>query len=371
MAVIQSPLRGRIRWTSWSLPLTAWLVSRVLGFLVLTMDSTPGGRVFNASGLTAMDGGWYRIIMNLGYPNWSNPNVGSAWPFFPLYPWLADLPTRLGAPVGPSLIVVSWLGALVALIGVYEVVRRRFDDRTAALAVWLVALLPGSIGLVLSYSDSVFLAGQVWALLLIDNIARRKAADTPLSRWAWWHVGVVVAVATASRPNGFMIVIVAWVAVWCVDRRWRAAVAAALPSAVFLAGWVLYGQLKVGEPLVFLSSKGAWAEWPIWKVFTDPFTRDAVPFHVAVAIVVVAVAAPSWRKLSTWWLWCVALLILPSLLLGVEGLARYITLAAPLPVAGALTLSRRPIWVQRLALVIAAAGLMFLGRAVVRYSWVP
>jgi hypothetical protein len=371
MAAAPSSLRGVARWSFWRLPLTVWLVSRVLGALSLLVASTPNGRVVNAFGLTTMDGNWYRIIINLGYPNWSNPDVGSAWPFFPLYPWLADMLTRLGAPVGPSMILVSWLAALLALGGVYQLVRSRFEQRAAVLSVWLVALLPGSIGLVLSYSDSLFLAGQVWALVIIDVIWRRRTAGAVVSRWAWWGVGAATAIATASRPNGFMLVVVAWVAVWCVDRRWRAAVAAALPSAAFLLAWMIYGQRKVGDPLVFLSSKGAWIEWPLWKFVTDPFARDAVPFHVAVAVIVLTVAAPSLRRLPSWWLCCIALLVLPQLLLGVEGLARYVTLAAPLPVAAALTLSRQPVWVQRTALVVSAVGLMVLGHAVVRYSWVP
>jgi hypothetical protein len=159
--------------------------------------------------------------------------------------------------------------------------------------------------------------------------------------------------------------------VWCVDRRWRAAFAVAVPSAVFMVAWMIYGQRKVGDPLVFLSSKDAWIEWPIWKFFAHPFARDAVPFHVIVGVAVFALAAPSLRKLPAWWTWCIALLVVPQLLLGVEGLARYVTLAAPLPVACALTLSRQPVWVQRLAILVSAAGLMFLGVSVVRYSWVP
>ena len=371
MAVAPSSVRRTDRWGLWQLPLVAWLVSRVLGFSALVLTPTVDGRWPNAFGLTAMDGGWYRLIINQGYLNYWVPGVNSAWPFFPLYSWLADGPTRLGAPVGPSLIAVSWLSALAALGGVAVLVSRRFDRRTTILAVWLMALLPGSIGLVLSYSDSLFLAGQVWALVLIDGIARSRTARRPVSRWAWWQVGALTAVATASRPNGFLLVIVALVAVWCIDRRWRAAIAAVLPSTAFLVGWIIYCQRKVGHPLVFLSAKGAWIEYPIWRFLLHPFTREALPFHVGVAVVVVAVAAPSLRRLPVWWLWSIVLLVLPSLLLGVEGLARYVTLAAPLPVACALTLSQRRVWVQRLAVAVAAAGFLFLGCFVVRYSLVP
>ena len=343
----------------------------MLGFGALVLTPTLDGRWPNVFGLTAMDGNWYRLILNQGYLNYWVPGVNSAWPFFPLYPWLADGPTRLGAPVGPSLIAISWLSALVALGGVAVLVSRRFDRKTTILAVWLMALLPGSIGLVLSYSDSLFVAGQVWALVVIDGIARSRTAGRPMSRWAWWQVGTLTAVATASRPNGFLLVIVALVAVWCIDRRWRAAIAATVPSAVFLIGWIVYCERKVGRPFVFLLAKDAWIEWPIWRFVLHPLSRDALPFHVGVAVVVVAVASPSLRRLPVWWLWSIVLLVVPSLLLGVEGLARYVTLAAPLPVACALTLSQRPVWVQRLAVVVATVGFLFLGCSVVRYSWVP
>jgi hypothetical protein len=363
--------RGSARWREWRLPLLAWTVSRVIGFVALVVTPTPDGRWVNGFGLTTMDGRWYRIIITEGYPNWSAAGVGSAWPFFPLYPWLADMPTRVGAPIGPSMIAVSWLAALVALGGVWRLARARFDARVAALAVWLVALLPGSIGMVLSYSDSLFVAGLVWALVYVDDAARAAADGVELPWWAWWRIGAVACVATASRPNGFLLVLVLWIAVWCVDRRWRHVLAAAVPSALFLAGWMVYCQRKVGDALVFLSSKDAWIEWPLWRAITDPLGREAVPFHMIVGIVVIALAVPSVRRVPPWWTWCAVLMVVPQLLLGVEGLARYVTLAVPLPIAGAVTLARCPRPVQWATIGAAGAGMFFLGVWVVRYSWVP
>lgn len=371
MAVASSSLRGVARWSSWRIPLVAWVVSRVLGFIALVVTPTPDGRWFNAFGLTAMDGGWYRIIVTQGYPNWSATTVGTAWPFFPLYPWLADLATRVGVPVGPSLIGVSWLAAFVAFGGVWQLASRRFDDRVASLSVWLIALLPGSIGLVLAYSDSLFVAALVWMLVLIDRRAPVIEGAAALSRWTWWQVGALAAVGTASRPNGFMLVVVAWAAVWCIDRRWRHVAASAVPSVVFLVSWMVYGQRKVGDPLIFLTAKEAWDESSLWKFVLHPFAREALPFHLAVGLVVVVIAAPSLRKLPKWWLVGIVVLVVPQFLLGLEGMARYVTLAAPLSIACALTLSRRPRWAQWSVVAAGAAGFMFLGIWVVRYSWVP
>ena len=371
MAAAHTSPRGIARWGSWRTPVLAWVVSRLLGFVALVVTPTPDGRWFNEFGLTAMDGGWFRIIVTQGYPNWTSTEVATAWPFFPLYPWLADMPTRLGVPVGPAMVVVSWLAALVAFGGVWRLAERRYGPPVATLSVWLIALLPGSIGLVLGYSDSLFLAGFVWVLVLIDDIDRAKVAGRAVPAWAWWRIGAVACIATASRPNGFMVVLVAWAALWCIDRRWRGAVATAAPSAVFLVAWMAYGHAKVGDALVFLNAKAAWIESPFWQLFTDPFRREAVVFHAIVAVAVLALAAPSVRRLPVWWNLGVVLLVVPQLLLGVEGLARYVTLAAPLSIACALTLGHRPRWLQAIVVAAAAGGLLFLGIWVVRYSWVP
>ena len=158
----------------WQIPILAWIVSRVIGCIGLVVWPTAQGKWFNTFGLTYMDGGWYRIIMTIGYPNGSLPNFGTAWPFSPLYPFVADLLTRVGGPVGPSLIFVSWICALFAFIGMHELVRRREGETVAKYAVWTLALLPGAVGQVLSYSDSMFVAALIWLLVLVDRTDGRR-----------------------------------------------------------------------------------------------------------------------------------------------------------------------------------------------------
>ena len=89
----------------------------------------------------------------------------------------------------------------------------------------------------MGYADSLFLAGAVWAFLLLEE--RRPAA-----------AGIAALVATASRPNGFVVVIALAVAVFlpyvrpaeerAPDRgtRGRTLAAVAAPSVAFLVvGW--------------------------------------------------------------------------------------------------------------------------------------
>jgi hypothetical protein len=58
----------------WQIPILAWIVSRVIGCIGLVVWPTAQGKWFNTFGLTYMDGGWYRIIMTIGYPNGSLSN---------------------------------------------------------------------------------------------------------------------------------------------------------------------------------------------------------------------------------------------------------------------------------------------------------
>ena len=59
----------------WQIPILAWIVSRVIGCLGLVVAPTAEGKRFNSFGLTFMDGGWYRIIMTIGYPNGTRSRV--------------------------------------------------------------------------------------------------------------------------------------------------------------------------------------------------------------------------------------------------------------------------------------------------------
>ena len=366
--------RGLWRRNAWRVPLAAWVLSRAVGVLGLVVTPTPEGRWFTSAGLTTMDGNWFSIIALIGYPNDATGNLSPAWAFFPFFPWLADLPTKLGVSVDLSLVAVSWLAALAALVGLWRLVASRFSERAAALAVGLVALQPGAIGLVLSYSDSLFLAAAVWAFVLVDEMAPRAdglPARSQPTLLRWCGVGLLAAAATASRPNGFLIVVVVLVALWQFDRRVTAAALVALPSAVFLSAWMFYCWRKSGDPLVFLSAKGNWDEWSLWRFVTHPFARPAQQVHVATWALMTAIAVPSLRRLPPWWNLSIVLFVVPQLALGVEGLARYVELAFPLSIAAALTLEKRRLWIQALALGVAAASMLYLAVRVSRYGWVP
>lgn len=354
----------------WQIPILAWIVSRVIGCIGLVVTPLPDGKWFNVFGLTYMDGGWYRIIMTIGYPNGPLPAFSTAWPFSPLYPFAADLLTRVGVPVGPALIFVSWICALFASIGMYELVKRRESETVAKYAVWALALLPGAVGQVLSYSDSMFVAALIWLLVVVDRIERRASTNEKTNR-EWWTVGVLLSVVSASRPNGVLILPALLVAVWLIQRSIKNAVIVAAPSLVFITIWMIYCHNKTGDALAFIHAKNTWLETTIVDFLSHPFERPAIFLHVATFVVVAAVALPAIKKIPRWWHIISLVLLAPSLLLGVEGMARYVSLTVPLLVMVAISVSKWSKIYRSCFFIIAGSSFLFLASNVVRSAWVP
>ena len=356
---------------SWYIPISAWIISRMIGVVGLVVWPTAEGKWFNSFGLTYMDGGWYRIIMTIGYPNGPVPDFSTSWPFSPLYPFVADLLTRLGVPVGPSLILVSWIFALVALVGIWELTRVRFGQAVARNAVWCLALLPGAVGQVLSYSDSMFSAGLVWLLVVIDRIVAKDDVAQQRINHQWWLVGLLSLVITASRPNGILVLIAVVCAVWMSQRQLINFVAATLPSILFFVSWMVYCKNKTGDPLAFLTAKNTWLETTIVDFLSDPFERPAIILHVATFVIAGVVALMAIKKVPIWWQVASGVLLIPSLIVGVEGLARYVSLAIPMSVLIAISISPWSKLLRSVFLIAAASSMLFLAVNVVRSAWVP
>ena len=362
---------------------SAWIASHVVAFiaLVVTPDTTRPGlqslsfyRGLYRERLTFMDGGWFRLIIDQGYPRGPLPDRMTEWPFFPLYPWLVDAVKVTGFATRPAMILVAWGAALVVLWGTWRLVEPRHGARVATWSVWLLAFAPGSVGLTMTYSDGVFVAGVVWSLVLADRlIADRAVTVRTASEFdvRFILLGATVLVATMSRPNGFLVMFAMLVVAIGSSRPVWSAVSIALPSAVFLGTWMAYANHMTGDALAFMTSKGAWLETTIVDFVTDPFARPAIVFHVVVFVSTAVVAWPSLQRMPLHWLLLAGLLVVPSMILGVEGHARYVFMAVPFTVAMAVRLERLPRSAPAVVLAVSTAALVFLCVNVVRYTWVP
>ncbi|HVW18581.1 MAG TPA: mannosyltransferase family protein, partial [Solirubrobacteraceae bacterium] len=134
------------------------------------------------------DATWYLTIAHDGYRG--DPARAA---FFPLYPLLAR-----GA-VGGVLVsfVASWLG----LAALHRLTAIELGDAPARAAVWLLACFPAAFFLTAVYSEGLFLALSVGAVL---------AART--DRWA--IAGVLGALAAATRSAG-VVLLVPLALLWC------------------------------------------------------------------------------------------------------------------------------------------------------------
>jgi hypothetical protein len=305
------------------------------------------------------DGSWYQLIATHGYGAPPVHGMWSTWPFFPLYPALVSGLHVAGSPYSFAEVVVANGALLVALAGVWRLARRHVSPTAATYAVWITALFPGAITFTMGYADSLFLAGAVWAFLLLEE--RRPLA-----------AGVAALVATAARPNGFVVVISLVVAVVAIHRQRdreqaRTLVAVTAPSVLFLSVWMAVCWYHTGDPLVFLSAKSAWVEFTLWEAPT--YLPAGV--HVLMAAVLLLPFLLTLRRQPIAWIIFVALAVLPSFVLGVVGLGRYVVQSFPLAIAAGALLERTSPRIGRLVLVASAAGVVGWGLLITRASYVP
>jgi Gpi18-like mannosyltransferase len=333
-----------------------WIVARLI--VVPAMAIGANGDPFYARALLTMDGQWFRLIALDWYDTPYVPGNWSEYPFFPLYPGIAGGLMRLGASDLVALVGVAWIASLIACAGVYQLARRHLAPQAARWSIWVFALAPGALSQVLAYSDALFLAGAAWALVAVDS--RR-----------WLLAGTIAAVATASRPNGVLIVAVLLVAVSIARAGWRAGLSVSIPSGVFVLAWLAYLDAHVGDPLVFWSAKDAWVELTVLDFLTDPFGSGVALVHVGVFAVAAVAYLLRVRAQPTAWAVLTVVVVAPPMLLGVVGLARYAVLAFPMQLAVADVLAARGRnWVVGY-LVASSCVLAVFARLVVVESWVP
>ncbi|HEU4842464.1 MAG TPA: hypothetical protein VFT09_13515, partial [Ilumatobacteraceae bacterium] len=143
--------------------------------------------------------------------------------------------------------------------------------------------------------------------------------------------------------------------------------------AAFVVGWCWYLWSVTGDPLVFYDAKSAWDEVTIGALVSDPFSGDhsAALFHLLFALALVVPWLMRVRQQPPAWAVLVVLGVVPPLVLGLEGTARYAILAFPLPFAAADVLAGWRRWPAVVGLIVSASGMFALAFLVVRKTWLP
>jgi hypothetical protein len=233
----------------WRLALPLWLVTRALAVVVTYLAQTMlrartvQSRIGETVSLTSLinswrlwDGGFYSRILLHGYRA-SDPITAG---FFPLYPLLAK---PLELVLGPdrwqvALLVVSNLATLAALVLLGALAVQEDETLGAARRAMLLLLAaPLALFLIAAYSDSLFLALTLLALLC----ARRGQ---------WRVAALAMFFAALARPVGIVLVApLLWEygrSAWQTRRvTWEGfTLAGAVPAALALysaACWRIYG----------------------------------------------------------------------------------------------------------------------------------
>lgn len=197
------------------------------------------------------DAGWYRLIADEGY-SFVSVDLQAPVAFFPAYPLLMRW---VGFVLGGHPFVAGVLVTVASGLGAVALFSRWCADRLSSPAVRfsVVALIVYPFAFFLFgavYADALFLVAAVGAFVLLER-------DHPVL------AGLAGAVATATRPVGFALVV--GLVVLAVVRRggWRRlrpADAGVLLSAGGLAAWMTYLWVNFGDPLVFSKIQKAWGQ---------------------------------------------------------------------------------------------------------------
>jgi hypothetical protein len=328
-----------------------WFLSRVISVTVLlaAMDSPQLGSRFTQLAIK-WDGSYYVAIARNGYG--PVDVVFPRWPFFPGLPALIRVLGELGRD-DVLIFVVNQVAFLVALAGLYLLARRHATTRAAGLAVWSLALFPASFVFSMTYPSAIFLAASVWAFILVEDHLDLAA-------------GLLAAAAAIVRPNGIVVAIALVFAV----RAWRRAVLVAGPAVIVVAAWCWYCYDRTGDAFVFLATKARWEEISAVGLFDGHAKLSVLP-HGLLALVAILVVVLQRRRIPGAWILLTALSLLPSLLTGMVGLARYTNECFPPFAAAGQILERWSRTVQYALLTGSACGLVVFAWVVGRYQLVP
>ncbi|MEY9877760.1 hypothetical protein ABH931_007284 [Streptacidiphilus sp. MAP12-33] len=240
--------------------LAAYAAVRALGVLAV-VGWARGHHIAPITRLgTLWDAGWYARIADHGYAV-ADGLIGahgipySPRAFFPLYPWLGHLASRLtGLGTAGGLVLVAWSASLLAAWGIFAIADRLWGPRVGRIAAVLWGVLPLAAVESYGYSEPLFTALCAWSLYAL---LRRR----------WLTAGVLCVLAGLTRPSATALIAAVAVAAVVELRRdvtarrprrsWRPLVAALLAPLGWL-GYLAYTAWAVGSPTAYFHIQAAW-----------------------------------------------------------------------------------------------------------------
>src|SRR5699024_4788716 len=236
-------LLTRARGNAYVRALAVYLGVQALGVLVLALLSAWHGLGL-LDRLTAWDGKWYLDIATNGYDGVSGHTPSfehAALAFFPLYPLLITLVAGIpGVTPAAAALTISVSAGATAACGIVRIARA--VDARPAVGLLLVALWAGApmaIVLSMAYTEALFSALAVWAL--VGLLARN-----------WLLAATCCLLAGTVRAVGGALIGTVAVAALCTawrepgSQRWKA-LACLVTCPLGLVGYWTYVAVRTGD----------------------------------------------------------------------------------------------------------------------------
>ncbi|MEK7112995.1 MAG: hypothetical protein AAB875_06815 [Patescibacteria group bacterium] len=321
------------------------------------------------------DGEHYASIAQHGYGNGEQA-------FFPLYPILMKL---LAGPWKGSLTALNFSGLLIsnvsfllALLGLYKLVRLDFSDKISKSTIFFLLLFPTSFYFGAVYTESPFLAIAVWTFYFA-----RKAK--------WFYALILGGLASGARFIGIVLLpalIIEW---WKGGKKNKNIfVFAPILAMAGLIFYMIYLNGSVGDPLAFIKTLPGFGEQrsatPIilprvfyryffkilpsltWSYFPVVFTTL---LELSVSILFVILALLAFFKLRLSYAVYLSLgYLLPTLSGSFSSLPRYVIVLFPAFILLALWLNKRQKIVKHVVFLILFVLLSVACALFVRGFWV-
>jgi len=331
-----------------------------------------------ADGLVRWDSGFYRDIIRGGYQSVSE---GRATVFFPLYPALVWLLSRMIGHVYLSGLLISNLMFLVALCYLYALVHQEYDDDTAGRVVFYLAAAPAAFIFSAMYTESTFLALLTASFYYARNSRWALAALTGAAASATRSTGVVVAIFIILEglwQQGVRFRPVPWnikaqIEILRKDVElalgaWPSALAA-IGSVTGLVVYMVYLNRVFGDPLAFIHKQSYWGRqvtgnW-LSTLFVNSYNRlnlsgdfwtgqinvNVLQDVIAIMVFIPLVIAVILKMRPSFAMFTLISFLLPLASSSVTSMRRYVLVLVPCYII--LAIWGRRLWVDRLILAIS------------------
>lgn len=313
---------GRGIWASWVVPLAIYLLSRVMGMVIL-VGAAPRQvpddwwQTYLGAAVT-WDGNWYETIAERGYPDRlptgaDGEVVQNPLAFYPLYPMLCRVLMRLTGldfqHVAPLLSVC--LGA-VAVVLLHRYLLEKVSPFVAGASVAALCCFVSAPILQVAYTESLAL---VLIVLTLQSLGRHR-----------YHLVIVWVLAlgltrAAALPMGVVIaghVFLRWRArrlepFGARERAW--ALAALVSAGVATTSWPVAAGILAGEPDAYVRTMRSWSGYEVpWPGMVPSLLHARMPAAATMVIGCFALMLwVMWRRAAVVWgadlrLWSMAYL---------------------------------------------------------------